>query len=139
MARRSRRLVAARDSDYPAFVWSPASPALDRWREVYLAVTRRNGASADAGRRLLAWAHSAGLADVTYTTSTWTFATPEDRAWWCGLWADRCTGSSFAEQAVAYGIASADELAHLAHAWRSWATDEDAVFTVVHGEMLARV
>lgn len=139
MAGLARRLVAARDSDYPAFVWSPASSALDRWREVYLAVTRENGANADAGRHLLAWAHAAGLADVTYTTSTWTFATPDDRAWWCGLWADRCTGSSFADQAVAYGIASADEMAHLADAWRAWATHPDAVFAVVHGELLARV
>lgn len=131
-------LVAARDSDYTWFQWSPDSPALDRWREIYLAVTRRNGANADAGRHLLRWAHAAGLTDVTYTCSVWTFATPEDRAWWCGVWADRCLDSSFAQQAVDHGISTTAELASLATGWREWAKDDDAVFVVPHGEILAR-
>ena len=131
-------LVAARDSDYTWFQWEPASVALDRWREIYLAVTRRNGANADAGRHLLRWAHAAGFTDVTYTCTSWTFATPEDRAWWCGLWADRCLDSSFAQQAVDEGISTTDELASLAAAWRAWAEDDDAVFVVPSGEILAR-
>lgn len=139
MAGLARELVAVRDSDYPAFVWTPDSAGLDRWREVYLAVTRRNGANADAGRRLLGWARSAGLADATYTTSTWTYATPGERAWWSDLWAERCTASAFAEQAVAYGIATPAELGDLADAWRAWGAQEDAVFVVLHGELLARV
>jgi SAM-dependent methyltransferase len=132
-------LVAARDSDYTWFQWSPDSAALDRWREIYLAVTRRNRAEARAGRFLLAWAHAAGFRDVTYSCSVWTFATPEDRAWWCGVWADRCIDSSFAQQAVEYGIASADELASLADGWRAWAAEDDGVFVVPHGEILVRV
>jgi SAM-dependent methyltransferase len=131
-------LVAARDSDYTWFQWSPESASLHRWREVYLAVTRHNGAEARAGRFLLAWAHAAGFTDVTYTCSVWTFATPEDRTWWCGLWADRCIDSSFAQQAVDYGISTTSELATLAAGWRAWAEDDDAVFVVPHGEILAR-
>ena len=131
-------LVAARDSDYTWFQWSPDSAALDRWLEVYLAVTRRNGAEARAGRFLLQWAHAAGFADVTYTCTSWTFATPEDRAWWCGLWADRCLDSSFAKQAVDDGISTTDELASLASAWRAWAEDDDAVFVVPSGEIICR-
>jgi SAM-dependent methyltransferase len=130
-------LVAARDSDYPAMAWSPDDVALDRWREVYLAVTRRNGANADAGRRLLGWAQDAGLRDVTYTTSTWTYATPEARAWWGGLWAERAVASAFAEQAVEYGIATRSDLEELAAGWRDWAARPDGVFVVVHGELLA--
>lgn len=131
-------LVAARDSDYTWFQWWPDSAAIDRWREIYVAVTRRNGAEARAGRFLLAWAHEAGFTDVTYTSSSWTFATPEDRAWWCGLWADRCTDSSFAQQAVDHGISTSAELASLATVWREWAENPDAVFVVPHGEILAR-
>ncbi|MEO7555780.1 MAG: methyltransferase domain-containing protein [Acidimicrobiales bacterium] len=131
-------LVAARDSDYTWMQWSPESPSLDRWREVYLAVTRHNGAEARAGRFLLAWAHAAGFTNVTYTSASWTFATPDDRAWWCGVWADRCLDSSFAKQAVDYGISTMAELASLATAWREWATDDDAVFVVPSGEILAR-
>jgi SAM-dependent methyltransferase len=131
-------LVAARDSDYTWFQWSPDAAALDRWREIYLAVTVRNGAEARAGRFLLAWAHEAGFTDVTYTSTSWTFATPESRAWWCGVWADRCLDSSFAQQAVDYGISTTDELASLAAGWRAWATDDDGVFVVPHGEIIAR-
>jgi SAM-dependent methyltransferase len=133
-------VVAARDSDYSAFTWAPADEGLDRWLEVYLAVTRHNGAEANAGRHLLAWAHAAGSDDddVTYTSSTWTYATPTERAWWADIWAERVVASSLAHQAVEYGIATAAELADLAAAWRRWADDPDAVFVVVHGELLCR-
>lgn len=131
-------IVAVRDSDYPAMLWAPASDGLDRWREVYLAVTRHNRAHADAGRHLLRWAHEAGLRTVGYTTSTWTYATPGDLRWWGELWAERTTASSLADQAVAYSIATDDELATIAAAWRDWAAQEHAVFVVVHGEVVAR-
>jgi 2-polyprenyl-3-methyl-5-hydroxy-6-metoxy-1,4-benzoquinol methylase len=138
MARLARPggLVAARDSDYGSMVWAPASEGLDRWREVYTAVTERNGADADAGRHLLGWAQAAGLREIVYSTSTWTFATPEERSWWAELWADRVVSSSLAEQAVEYGAASVDELADIAEAWRAWATQPDALFVVVHGEIV---
>ena len=132
-------LVAARDSDYPGFVWTGGDGRLDRWRELYLAVTATNGANADAGRHLLRWAREAGLTDVAYSTSTWTYSTPDERAWWGGLWADRCTSSSFAEQAVAYGLSTTDELADLADGWRAWAAAEDALIVLLHGEVLAGV
>jgi SAM-dependent methyltransferase len=131
-------LVAVRDSDYSAFTWAPEDASLTRWLEIYLAVTRRNGAEANAGRHLLRWANEAGLTDVTHTWSVWAFATPEDRTWWCGVWADRCLDSSFAQQAVDYGISTAPELSSIAHAWREWAKDDDAVFVVPSGELLAR-
>lgn len=131
-------LIAARDSDYPGFVWAPANDGLERWRDIYTAVARRNGAEPAAGRWLLRWARAAGLSEVVYSTSTWTFATPEDRSWWSELWAERCTSSSFAQQAVDYGISTLPELQQLAGAWRSWSQDPDAVFVVLHGEILAR-
>jgi SAM-dependent methyltransferase len=135
---RSGGLVAVRDSVYSSFAWSPDDDRLDRWLEIYLAVTARNGADADAGKRLLTWAHRAGMQDARYTTSTWTFATAEDRAWWGELWADRTVGSSLAEQAVEYGAATPDELAEVAAGWRHWATEPDGTFVVVHGELVAR-
>ncbi len=139
LARPGSGIVAARDSDYSTFAWAPHSAALDRWREIYMAVTRHNGAEARAGRFLLGWAQRAGLSDVRYTTSTWTYATPDERTWWANLWADRTVGSSFADQAVVYGYATAGELAAIGDGWRAWATEPDAVFVVLHGEILARV
>jgi SAM-dependent methyltransferase len=130
-------VVAARDSDYPSFFWTPADPRLDRWREIYTAVSDRNGVAADAGRRLLRWAVDAGLGDVAYSTSTWTFATPADRAWWGDLWAERVVASNLAGQAVEYGIATAAELGEVAEGWRAWAATPDGTFVLVHGEILA--
>jgi SAM-dependent methyltransferase len=129
-------LVAARDSDYSAFCWWPAEPRLDRWLDTYLAVARRNGAEPDAGRRLRHWAGAAGLSDVVYSTSTWTFAEAADRRWWAELWAERSVASAFAQQAVAYEIAAPGELQEIAQGWRAWAAHADGVFIVVHGEIL---
>ena len=129
--------VAVRDSDYSAFTWFPAVPELDRWLEVYLQVARSNAAEPDAGRRLLSWANAAGFSEVTAGSSTWCYASPEDRAWWGGLWADRVVGSALAEQAVERGIATAAELAEVAAGWRRWAAHDDGWFSVLHGEVLA--
>jgi SAM-dependent methyltransferase len=131
-------LVAVRDSDYPGFVWTGGDERLDRWLDVYLQVTRRNGANADAGRHLPRWAREAGLGDVTYSTSTWTYSTPEERAWWSDLWATRTVQSSLGTQAVTYGIATEAELAEIAEGWHAWAANPDAVFIVLHGELLAK-
>ena len=139
LARPGGGLVAARDGDYAAMHWAPADERLDRWSAVYHAVTRANGAEADAGRHLLGWARAAGLDDVTYTTSTWSFATPDDRAWWAGLWAERITATTLADQAIEYGIATRADLEDIAAGWRAWAADPGAVFVVPHGEILARV
>ena len=131
-------IVAVRESDYSAMTWAPSSPHLDRWLEIYLEVTRRNHAEANAGRWLLAWARQAGCRNITYTSSTWTFATDDTRRWWADLWAERTVGSSFGEQAVAYGMATATELAEVAAGWREWAGDPAGVFIVPHGEIIAR-
>lgn len=131
-------LVAVRDSDYAAFAWAPLSPLLARWNEVYHAIARRNGAEPDAGRFLLGWAREAGFREIRCTSSTWTFADDESRAWWGGLWADRVEHSSYAEQAVAYGLSDAGELAEIAAAWREWSRSPDGWFAVPHGEVLAR-
>lgn len=130
-------VVAARDGDYSAFTWWPAQPLLDQWLEVYVAVARRNAAEPNAGRWLLHWARAAGLSEVSYSSSTWAFSKTPDRRWWADLWAERSVASSFAEQAVSYGIATAGELQDLAEGWHLWAAEPDAVFIVVHGEILA--
>ncbi|RBY84078.1 methyltransferase domain-containing protein [Blastococcus sp. TF02A-30] len=132
-------LIAVRDVDYATFTWFPADPGLDRWLEVYYAVARGNDAEPDAGRRLLAWAHAAGLRDVTATASAWCYASPAEREWWGNSWAGRATASSFAGQAVAAGIATRAELEQLADAWRRWRDADDGWLSMTHGELLIRV
>ena len=132
-------VVGVRDSDYAAFAWYPESPALDRWLELYRGAARANGGEPDAGRRLLSWAHAAGLHDVTATASTWCFATPESRTWWGRMWADRVTGSAIAEQLVDEGRATRVDLQELADAWLAWAADPDGWISIPHGELVIRV
>ena len=131
-------LLAVRDGDYGAFVWWPADPLLDRWLELYHQLTEANGAEADAGRRIASWVAAAGYRDLLVTSSTWTFADAEARLFWGGLWAERVERSAYAEQTVAYGLSSADELAAIAAAWRRWAESPGACFVTPHVEVLAR-
>ena len=132
-------IVAVRDADYSGFAWWPASPMLDRWLDRYRAAARANGGEPDAGRRLLAWAHAAGLTDVRAASSTWSYASPEERAWWGGLWADRIVDSAIARQLVETGLSTPEELQAMSEAWRSWASDPDGWVSVLHGELLCRV
>jgi SAM-dependent methyltransferase len=132
-------LLAVRDVDYAGFLWHPADPGLDRWLELYYAVARRNSGEPDAGRRLLGWAHAAGLRDTTASTSAWCYATPAEREWWGRSWAGRATASAFAEQAVAYGLATRAELEDVAAAWLRWAAADDGWLGMLHGELLVRV
>ncbi len=141
MRRVTRRggIVAARDADYAAMTWYPLDPRLDRWLEVYHAVARANGAEPDAGRRMLSWAQAAGFTEITSSAATWVHADPASREWWGHTWAERTTRSGIAEQAIASGIATRDELEDIAAGWREWLAHPDAWFAVLHGEILARV
>ncbi|WP_317446295.1 class I SAM-dependent methyltransferase [Streptomyces collinus] len=130
--------VAVRDADYAAMTWYPAVPGLDDWLALYERVARANGGEPDAGRRLKAWALAAGLTDITATSGTWTFATPEERVWWSGLWADRTLASAYAERATEGGHATPELLEAVSGAWREWGRREDGWFTVLHGEILCR-
>ena len=129
-------IVAARDSDYHAFTWFPEIPELDEWMELYQRMARANSGEPDAGRRLLSWALAAGFDQVETTTSTWTFASPEDRAWWGGMWADRVLKSDLARQALASGVPE-EALQRISTAWRTWADTPDGFISLLHGEILA--
>ncbi|GAB2959116.1 methyltransferase domain-containing protein [Amycolatopsis acidiphila] len=129
-------VVAARDSDYAAMTWFPQVPALDEWLSLYRRTARHNGGEPDAGRRLLSWAREAGFTQVTASASVWCYASPEDRAWWSGLWADRILESAIAGQAVSYGYATRADLERMSAGWREWGAAPDGWFAILHGEIL---
>ncbi|MFJ4466081.1 class I SAM-dependent methyltransferase [Streptomyces sp. NPDC089424] len=131
-------IVAARDGDYAAMTWYPASPGLDAWLDLYRRMARAGGGEPDAGRRLRSWALRAGFTEVTATSSTWTYASADERAWWSELWAERTVASAYARRAVQDGRASEAELRAMAQAWRDWGAAEDGWFGVLHGEILCR-
>jgi ubiquinone/menaquinone biosynthesis C-methylase UbiE len=95
-------IVAARDGDYAGFIWYPLLPAFNEWMEWYQKAARSNGGEPNAGRYLLSWAQQAGFIDITSTSSTWCLSTPESRAWWGGMWADRILDSKIAGQLLKF-------------------------------------
>jgi ubiquinone/menaquinone biosynthesis C-methylase UbiE len=129
-------IVAVRDVDMSTMTWYPGDPRLDWWLTLYRELARATGAEPDAGRRLLAWAHAAGFRTVRASAATWCYATPGERAWWAGLWAERVTRSRFADQARDEGRATPAELEEVAAAFRDWAAEPDAWFAMIHGELL---
>ncbi|MBZ9598995.1 methyltransferase domain-containing protein [Streptomyces yangpuensis] len=131
-------VVAARDADYAAMTWYPATPGLDGWLDLYRRVARANGGEPDAGRHLRAWARQAGFTDVTSSATAWCFATPEETAWWSALWADRTKASAYADVAVRGGHATPEDLTAAAEAWHTWNASPDAWFTVLNAEILCR-
>jgi SAM-dependent methyltransferase len=132
-------LVAVRDSDYLGFSWFPACKGLDRWMELYQQAASANGGEPQAGRRLLSWALEAGITDVVPGSSTWCFATTEDRAWWGGMWAERIQQSALADQLLDSGLATQDDLDLIEAGWRTFMNRENAWFSVLHGELVARI
>jgi ubiquinone/menaquinone biosynthesis C-methylase UbiE len=130
-------LLAVRDSDYGAMTWYPEDPDLDVWLDVYRRTARALRADPDAGRRMHAWVAEAGFTDVRAGASIWCFSSPDDVAWWGGMWAERAVASDFATRAKAMGTATDSRLDGISAAFRRWSEHPQARFTVPHGEVLA--
>jgi len=131
-------IVAARDSDYGGKVWYPALPELAEWLALYDRCARANGGEPNAGRHLLAWAHAAGFAEVTPSSSTWCHATEEERRWWGEMWRDRILQSAMAEQALAAGYATREDLERISRGWQAFADHPDGWYSLLHGEILCK-
>ena len=134
---RSGGYVAARDSDYQTMISHPRTEAIEEWRALYTEVVRRNGADANAGRRIASWMARAGFEQVEISTTVAIMRDPAEVLNWGDSWAERITTSALAEQALAYGLATRDDLERIAAGWRAWARDPEALFLFVHVEGLA--
>lgn len=132
-------LVAARDADFAGFIWYPQLPELDQWLDLYQQAARANLGEPNAGRHLLSWAQQAGFSDIAATGGIWCFATPTDREWWGGSWADRILNSSIARQLLDSRLATEAELSAISAAWRAWAAAPDGWLAIPHGEILCRL
>lgn len=131
-------VVAVRDADYSGFIWYPQLPELDDWLSLYLTAARANGGEPDAGRRLLAWAHAAGLRGGVASASVWNYADESSRQWWGGMWADRILQSTLTTQLLDSGMADHARLQSISDAWRAWAASPDGWFLLPNGELLWR-
>ena len=84
VARPRRRLLGHDLVPASRPAWTSGSRSTTRSR-------RPTGPSANAGRQLLSWVREAGFDPdgIVPSAGVWCYATPEDRTWWAGLWADR--------------------------------------------------
>lgn len=131
-------IVAVREADFGAMVWSPDAAGLDEWRTLYQQLARSNGGEPDAGRHLPAWASAAGFTDVEVSSSNWTYATPEARTSFAQSWAERILHSAFADQTLDRGLADRRTLERLAEGWLHWARTDGALFLMPSVEIVAR-
>jgi len=134
-------VVATREGDFTYMAFYPDDGTLEKWKNLHVEVARALGGEPNAGRRLVSWAMKAGFdrSNITATASAWCYSTPEERAWWGDLWADRVVLSSFAKSTVDGGFATKEELEAISRAFRNWAAQEDGWFAMLHGEILCRV
>lgn len=131
-------ILAVRDADYGAMTWSPENRQLGRWMDIYRRLAAEQGSRPDAGRHLRGWVMEAGFVEVEVDVDVWTFATPEDRAWWGDLWADRVEHSSYAVHAIDHGFATRSALREIAEGWRRWADDRAGFFACPNTQVIAR-
>ncbi|KAJ7762334.1 S-adenosyl-L-methionine-dependent methyltransferase [Mycena maculata] len=134
-------IVAVRDTDFSAMTWYPESEGMSLWHTTHRQVARSNGGEPDAGRRLLSWALQAGLKrdQITASASTWCYSTSDEVHWWGSSWSERVLSSSFAASALERGFATQEILDNMSHAWKSWGSQPDAWFALLHGELLCKV
>ena len=121
----------------------PPCEGIDEWRQIYMRVARTNGGEPEAGRHLVSWLLAAQLplSSIEYGATAVVYA-PGDEPWrtnWGRAWADRLLHSSLHDQAIAYGVASHEELVRLADAWKAWAASPSSLSYYVNGEALVRV
>ncbi|KAJ3039796.1 hypothetical protein HK097_002737 [Rhizophlyctis rosea] len=130
-------VLAARDTIYDAMCWFPQSEEMTRWRKIYSEVASHSG-NPQTGSHLHYYARLASFpsSKIQKSTSTWLFTGPEDIAWFSKSWADRTLASTTATTALEKGIATQQELQRISEGWRKWGEDEDAWFSMVHGEVL---
>lgn len=134
-------IVAVRDVDYSAMTWYPEMPGLRAWSDLYIDVAKGINCDPNIGKRLHALAMEAGFQrrDIEASGAVWVFSTPEERAWWCGLWAERTLHSNFKKSCIESGRATEEDLEKIAETWREFEKKEDGWFSAMNGQVICHV
>jgi ubiquinone/menaquinone biosynthesis C-methylase UbiE len=132
-------IVAVRDCDYSAMNHYPPHEGMRKWLDLYRSVAKSIKCDPDIGKRLHAIAMQAGFPrdDISASVSAWTFSTPDERAWWCGLWAERSIKSDYKARVLESGLGTEEDLEEIAQTWREMEAMEEGWFAVINGEVVA--
>ncbi|KAJ4286253.1 hypothetical protein N0V90_013287 [Kalmusia sp. IMI 367209] len=131
-------IVAVRDCDYSAMNHYPQHEGMRKWLDLYISVAQSIKCDPNIGKRLHAIAMQAGFPrnDINASVSAWTFSTPEERAWWCGLWAERSIKSDYKTRVLESGLGTEEDLEEIARTWQEMEGKEDGWFAVINGEVI---
>lgn len=131
-------IVAIRDADYSAMNNYPEHPGMRKWLDLYISVAQSLKCDPNIGKRLHALAMQAGFErkDIEASVGTWTFSTPEERQFWCGLWADRTVNSDYKDRVLESGLGTEADLAEIAQAFKEMEKKEDGWFAVINGQVI---
>lgn len=134
-------VLAVRDCDYSAMNWYPEHPGMQKWKDLYINVALGLKAHPNIGKRLHAIALQAGFprSDIDASVAAWTFSTPEEREFWCQLWAERTVKSDYKQRALDSGFATEQDLDAIAATWREMEQKEDGWFAVINGQIICHV
>ena len=134
-------IVACRSSDFGSAIHYPEIEAVTDFKNVYMKTARSRGGEPNGGRHLVAWARESGIdrSRITATASTWCYSSPEERAYWSNMWADRLLNSSLAKNLIDGGFATQERIHCFIEGWREWNADDDGWYAFTHGEILCRV
>jgi SAM-dependent methyltransferase len=135
-------IVALREVEWTAQAWWPQLPEFSLWHDLWGRVGRANGGELDAGRRLHVWALQAGFAKsgITASAAAWCFNTPEETKMWSAWWASSVEDgqgmpSLWARNAMKCG-ATEEDLERIKRGWIEWGRQEEAWWTMMHGQVL---
>ncbi|KAF2741383.1 S-adenosyl-L-methionine-dependent methyltransferase [Polyplosphaeria fusca] len=133
-------ILAIRDADYSAMQWYPDLPGLREWLDLYITLAKRINCDPNIGKRLHAVAMQAGFVrnEIETSADTWVFSTPEERAFWCGVWAERAVQSNFKTNALEYGKTE-DDLQKIVDTFRELEKAEDGWFVILNCQIICHV
>ncbi|KAF2767460.1 methylase [Teratosphaeria nubilosa] len=133
-------VVANRESEARAVTVYPDVPALLKFNKVLEDTLAAAGGQRGAGSRLISWALKAGVKreQITFSFSTWTYSTLEERQIWGETMAERLRNGPLGQKAIEIGVASKEDVEAMARAWEEWVTTEDACYSSMNGEILIR-
>lgn len=142
---KSGGIIACRGADTGSPTYYPESKDLAEFQEMYKHFARSRGGEPNSGRRLVAWARTAGFerSKITATASVQLYSSPDERAWWADMWIDFIRNPDAQTYVLEGGhITEGDlksDLDRYTQAWHEWAADEDGWWTTVNGEILCSV
>lgn len=141
VAKKPGGVISLRESDLRAWTFYPEIDGLRKSNKMICAVHSANGASVDAGTKLVKWALDVGIARerIQAGAGTWCYTTAAEREMWGNTMAIGCETGPRKEKALELGIATEEELGQMAGGWREWAKAEDGWFGCMHGEAIITV